>query len=99
MSSDKFLAGLIAGGLLGAIAGILFAPSSGKETRDRIVEKSQSTKAKLEESMSDIQSKANNIMDDIQKKGDELLGKVQSVVNCSKKEISEMKEKESTSAY
>lgn len=94
MSSDKFLAGFVAGGLLGAIAGILLAPSSGKETRDMIVEKSQMTKTKLEDSLNDINSKANIMMDDIQKKGDELLNKVQNVVNCSKKEINEIKEKE-----
>lgn len=94
MSSDKFLAGFIAGGLLGAVAGILLAPSSGKETRERLVEKSQQTKAKIEDSVNEIHSKANIIMDDIQKKGDELLGKVQNVVNCHKKELSDSKEQE-----
>lgn len=94
MSSDKFLAGFIAGGLLGAIAGILLAPSSGKETRELIAEKSQQTKAKIEDSVNEIHSKANVIMDDIQKKGDELLGKVQNVVNCSKKELRASKEQE-----
>ncbi len=84
MSSDKFFAGFVAGGMMGAIAGILLAPSSGKDTRDLISEKAQLTKSKVEDSVSEINLKANDIMDDIQKKGDELLEKVQCAINCSK---------------
>lgn len=31
-----FIAGLVAGGLIGAVIGILYAPKSGKETREEI---------------------------------------------------------------
>ncbi len=39
-----FLAGVFIGGIIGALAGILFAPSSGEETRAQIVEKSKEYK-------------------------------------------------------
>lgn len=37
--SGDFLKGLLIGGLIGAVAGILFAPKSGKETREDIARK------------------------------------------------------------
>jgi gas vesicle protein len=46
MSGNKFIKGGILGALVGAVAGILFAPKSGKETREDL--KQQATKAKSE---------------------------------------------------
>ncbi len=39
-----FLAGVIVGTVIGAVAGILFAPASGRETRTRIAEKGKDVK-------------------------------------------------------
>lgn len=36
MASDNLIKGLAIGGLIGAVVGILFAPKSGKETREQI---------------------------------------------------------------
>lgn len=41
MNAELFLKGLIIGGAAGVAAGILFAPKSGKETRDQIYNSSQ----------------------------------------------------------
>ncbi len=43
-SKGDFLAGVIVGTVVGAVAGILFAPASGKETRTRIAEKGKDVK-------------------------------------------------------
>lgn len=80
MSADKFFAGFIMGGALGALAGILLAPSSGDETRKIIFEKTSDVKDIAEESIQNIKSKTEVMIDDIQKKGDELLNKVQSLM-------------------
>ena len=80
MSADKFFAGFIMGGALGALAGILLAPSSGDETRKIISEKTSDVKDIAEESIQNIKSKTEVMIDDIQKKGDELLNKVQSLM-------------------
>lgn len=39
-----FLAGLFVGGIIGATAGILFAPTAGEETRTQLVEKGKEYK-------------------------------------------------------
>jgi gas vesicle protein len=46
----NFIKGLVVGGLIGAALGILYAPKSGKETRDDIARKTEElvTKAKEE---------------------------------------------------
>lgn len=83
MSADRFFAGFIVGGALGALAGILLAPTSGEETRKLISEKSSEVKSKAEESIHDIKSRTETIVDEIQQKGDELLNKVQSLLPSS----------------
>ena len=47
MKGKHFGIGLAVGTVLGAVAGILFAPKSGKETRKVIAEKAKSIKSKL----------------------------------------------------
>ncbi len=39
-----FLAGVFVGTVIGAVAGVLFAPYSGKETRSRVAEKGREVK-------------------------------------------------------
>jgi gas vesicle protein len=41
MNSEKTVLGLLAGIATGALLGILFAPDSGKNTRDKIVQKGE----------------------------------------------------------
>lgn len=36
MAAEDYVKGFIIGGLIGAVAGILYAPKSGKETREQI---------------------------------------------------------------
>lgn len=40
-NSDKFLAGLIAGAVVGAVASLLLAPKTGKETRKLLKEQAE----------------------------------------------------------
>jgi len=83
MSADKFFAGFIVGGALGALAGLLLAPSSGEETRKVLSERTSEVRSKAEGSIHDIQAKTETIVDEIQQKGDELLNKVQSLLPSS----------------
>ena len=47
MSMKKFSIGLAVGTVIGAIAGVLFAPKSGKETRQVLAAKAKKIKEKL----------------------------------------------------
>lgn len=47
--TTDFLAGLLIGGLIGAAAGILYAPKSGKETREDIGRKTEEWMAKAKD--------------------------------------------------
>jgi len=47
--SYNFIKGLLVGGLIGAVLGILYAPKSGKETREEIGRKTEELIAKAKE--------------------------------------------------
>ena len=52
MSEDKYchwLKGLLIGGLVGVVAGVLFAPKSGKETRNELGEKATNLAERMKE--------------------------------------------------
>ncbi len=47
--SGDFMAGLVVGGLIGSVIGILYAPKSGRETREEIGQKADELLAKVKE--------------------------------------------------
>jgi gas vesicle protein len=53
MAADDYVKGFVIGGLIGALLGILYAPKSGKETREEISHSAEEllskTKAQYEE--------------------------------------------------
>ena len=59
MSSGKVVLGLLAGIAAGAIAGLLFAPAKGSNTRKKIAKKGKNYEKKLEKKFSKNIDKAN----------------------------------------
>ncbi len=49
MATDECIKGFIIGGLIGAALGILYAPKSGKETREKIFNSAESVLVKAKE--------------------------------------------------
>jgi|SRR5215211_2442423 len=70
------LAGMLIGGLAGALTMLLLAPQSGKDTRKQIQEKSielrDRTTEMVEDTMAQVRSKANQITMDVKNYGQEL---------------------------
>jgi len=54
MSSSKILVGFLAGAAVGALAGILFAPDKGSNTRKKIASKTGDLTDSLKDSFSDF---------------------------------------------
>ncbi|MHB1376893.1 MAG: YtxH domain-containing protein [Candidatus Humimicrobiaceae bacterium] len=63
---------LFTGLAIGAIFGILFAPKSGKDTRNELVEKSERLMDMGKESVSDVVEKTKNLAEAGKKKIEEL---------------------------
>jgi gas vesicle protein len=87
MSVGKFLAGVIVGGAMGAIAGILLAPQSGEETRELLADTSKDVAKKTDKTVKEIQEKADTVVSDMQKKSDEIMDKIQTLINKQKDEV------------
>lgn len=86
MSVTKFFSGVIVGAAIGAIAGILLAPQSGEETREKLTNMAKDVAEKTDKTVKDIQDKADSIVSDMQEKGDEILTKIQDLINKQKEE-------------
>ncbi len=69
MTTTKVIGGILIGTIIGAAAGVLMAPSSGKKTRNAIARKSKKANKQLnravKRSMTDIRSKYNNSLNEI----------------------------------
>jgi len=73
---QRMLIGMLIGGLAGAIAMLLFAPQSGKQTRDQIEEKTvelrdQTTK-NVKKAVGQVRSETNRITAEVREKAGEL---------------------------
>ena len=86
MSTGKFLAGFIVGGVVCSVIGILLAPQSGEETREKIAQTSKDLYDKAQNTVKEIQSKADDIVSDVQAKGDEIMSKIQDMIEQKKSE-------------
>lgn len=80
MSTGKFIAGCVVGGVIGAVAGILLAPQSGEDTRENIKDLSRDVADKTDRKVKELQEKAENLISDIQTRGDQLMEKLQNMV-------------------
>lgn len=67
MAANDWIKGLIVGGLIGAVLGILYAPKSGKETREDICKSTEELLAKAKEQYEQAKTK----MEDMSSHGKE----------------------------
>jgi len=68
----SFLRGFVIGGVLGALAGILFAPKSGKELRSDIKEKGSEVLKGAKDIYADAGTKAKKIIEETKHQAGEL---------------------------
>jgi gas vesicle protein len=91
-----FCMGLLIGGVLGALAGIFFAPKSGKELRSDIKEKGNEFLKDTKEIYADVGAKAKDIIEEVKHQakelkkeaedtGDKIAGEVQEKIGQIKK--------------
>lgn len=68
MNSSKIVLGILGGVAVGALAGILFAPAKGKDTRKKILDNGKGyidgLKNKFQDLQNDVTDRYNGYMDD-----------------------------------
>jgi len=114
MSSDsKLLLGLILGAATGAVAGLLLAPASGKETRENLSDKAGELKSDLDkkfnelskkiedldkESLNDFKEKFGDVKASVKEKFDKVSAKVKDLEKELSEKIESIKKETKTAA-
>ncbi len=66
-----FVVGLLTGALIAGVAVFLFAPRSGKETREMIKSKAMETQQKIQSQVSGVKDKVNQIRTNMQNRAEQ----------------------------
>jgi gas vesicle protein len=70
--TGSFISGLLAGAVLGGVIALLYAPKSGKETREQIKQKFNELEKEFESLQGKASQKSNKLKDDLASKVAEL---------------------------
>lgn len=74
-SGFAFIAGITVGAAIGAIAGLLFAPESGEETRKRLQDKSKDLTDDLHDKFDEFKDTVTEALDNVKSKVEEVKSK------------------------
>lgn len=85
MSKGKFALGAIFGAAIGAVAGILTAPKSGKETRAEIKSKAEKMKTEAMKKAEMVGEKASDMTEKIKSEAGDLRDRTERAVEGAKK--------------
>jgi gas vesicle protein len=96
-NAKSFIVGLLAGGAIGALIALLFAPKSGKELRADLKLKGEEYLDEAERYISEAREKAKELINEGKKKSEKIIeeakSKSQEIIRDAQKIINEAKEK------
>lgn len=78
---------LVAGGIMGAAAALLFAPQSGKKTRQEIARYSRKAKRSAEDFVDDFAESVSDLTEAVSEKASEILDKGKDIAGDAKREL------------
>lgn len=87
MSSSKALLGFVAGAAVGALAGILFAPDKGSNTRSKIAHKAGDWKESAKSSINSIIDSVKDVYTGAKDEAEDLGDRAKAKMNTAKNEV------------
>lgn len=87
MSSNRFFEGLFVGGLLGFLAGILFAPKPGSQLRRELADQSDELYRQASTGLTDLRDRGNEKLSDLQVRGDQMIKTASTQVNEKREQL------------
>ena len=86
-SGFAFLAGVVIGAAVGAVAGLLFAPATGEETRNRLVVKSKDLTDELQDKFEDLKDTVTDVLEDVKEAAQTKLEEVKETAQSKIEEV------------
>lgn len=87
MSSSKVLLGFVAGAAVGALAGILFAPDKGSNTRSKIATKAGDWKEAAKDSINNIIDSVKDVYSGTKSEAEDLADRAKTKMSTAKNEV------------
>lgn len=89
----KFGLGIVIGAVAGAVAALLTAPKSGKETREDLKKKADEVRGSAERKLKDAHKELNKLADEAKVKAKDLKGKAKDEMDGYGKKAEELRER------
>jgi len=86
-SGFAFLAGVVIGAAVGAVAGLLFAPATGEETRTRLTDKSRDLAEDLQDKFEDLRDTVSEVLEDVKDAAQTKLEEVKETAQAKIEEV------------
>jgi gas vesicle protein len=87
-SSNRFFEGLFVGGLLGFIAGLLYAPKPGSQLRRQLADQSDELYRQASTGISDLRTQTGQRLQDVQVRGDQMIKTASAQVQETRDQLS-----------
>ncbi len=86
-SGFAFIAGLVVGGAVGALAGLLFAPETGEETRKKLGDKSKELADDFYDKFDDFKESMTDVLEDVKEGAAETFESVKKSTNAMVEDV------------
>ena len=87
-SGQGFMAGLLVGGLIGALFAIVLAPQSGEETRDLLRGKAEEAKGRAADLAYDLRNRASSVAETLKTQADQWGQKSRNLIDSARGQVS-----------
>jgi len=98
-NNDKFVQGVLVGGVIGVVVGLMLAPDSGEKTREEMMARFHDLQDVVSDKFKEVEKAGKKVVKTARKKGGKVLKSVQKKVAKTAKKTIKTKNHKKTASY